>query len=411
MATLGVYVQVPFCESKCTFCNFSSQVARATVFDGYCRALVHETRRLPEIYAAAGIDREVLGLPVDTLYVGGGTPTVLGAGQLREVFDAIGGTFRLEPRIEVTMEITPGSADEGTLRNLRELGVNRLSIGAQTFSDRELRSVGRLHTAAATEEMVGAARRAGFTNISLDVIAGLPYQTENSWRQTLAVVGDLRPEHISLYIFEIDEKSRLGREVIRHGTRFHAGAVPEEDFAVAAYEQGRAHLCSEGYQQYEISNFALPGFESRHNRKYWRLEPYVGLGAGAHSFDGQRRWANEVSPLAYLEKTSRGESPIAELHRLTTDEQIEEFFFLGLRQAEGVKVSDARSRWGTLVVERWEPVVVALVQRGLIERDDDQIRVAECAYLVSNEIFQEFLYAHKEVRRAKHLIRRVHFRK
>jgi oxygen-independent coproporphyrinogen-3 oxidase len=372
-------------------------VARATVFDGYCRALVHEAQRLPEIHAAAGIDREVLGLPVDTLYVGGGTPTVLGAARLHEVLDAIGGAFRIEPRIEFTMEITPGSADESALRSLRELGVNRLSIGAQTFSDQELRVVGRLHTAAATEEMVAAARRAGFTNISLDVIAGLPYQTPESWRQTLAVVAGLRPEHVSLYIFEIDEKSRLGREVIRHGTRFHAEAVPDEDFAVAAYEQGRAHLRSGGYRQYEISNFALPGFESRHNRKYWRLEPYVGLGAGAHSFDGERRWANETSSDAYSEMVSRGESPITENHRLTADEQIEEFFFLGLRQAEGVNLSAARRRWGPVAVERWEPVVAALEERGLVERDGDQVRVAECAYLVSNEIFQEFLVAHEEV--------------
>jgi oxygen-independent coproporphyrinogen-3 oxidase len=295
------------------------------------------------------------------------------------------------------LEVTPGSADESALRELQAMGVNRLSIGAQAFNDQELRSVGRLHTADDTKQVFAAARRAGFANISLDLIAGLPHQTSQTWQATLETVAQLRPEHVSLYIFEVDEKSRLGGEVIRHGTRFHAGAVPDEDFAAESYERGRALLRGEGYRHYEISNFALPGFESRHNRKYWRREPYVGLGAGAHSFDGVRRWSNEVSPANYQMRLEAGESPVEQVSRLSPDEQLEEFFFLGLRQAEGVDLLLARSLWGPDLVSRAESIIASLTERGLIQREGSWVRLTDSAYLISNEVFQEFLAEHKEV--------------
>ncbi len=398
MGTLGIYIQIPFCASKCSFCNFSSRVAPSTVFDGYCHALEREAQKIPEFYKQAGIDLGILSLPVDALYLGGGTPPIVGIERLRRIVEAARSTFGLDSLQEFTMEVTPGSVKEETLQGLRELGVNRLSIGAQTFNDEELRSVGRLHTAGDTEQMIAAARRTGFTNISLDLIAGLPHQSVPSWRRTLKTVAELRPEHVSVYIFEVDEKSRLGGEVIRHGTRFHADALPDEEFAAEAYEEARLLLSSKGCRQYEISNFALPGNESLHNRKYWRLEPYVGLGAGAHSFSGERRWANETSPAVYAERLSRGEPPITENYRLETIAQIEEFFFLGLRQAEGVNLAIARQRWGDHAIQAWEPVVAGLSERGLVQIQDAQLRLAEQAYLVSNEVFQEFLLAHEEVR-------------
>jgi oxygen-independent coproporphyrinogen-3 oxidase len=238
---------------------------------------------------------------------------------------------------------------------------------------------------------VRAARGAGFTNISLDLIAGLPYQTDSSWCNSLREVARLRPEHVSVYLFEIDENSRLGKEAITGGSRYSAEAIPSEDFAADAYEQSRAFLAGEGYVQYEISNFALAGYESRHNQKYWRMEPYLGFGAGAHSFSGTHRWANVTSTEEYEGRIASGKSPITEAHALSCERQLEEFFFLGLRQRTGVDLGVATRRWGARELTRWEQRISALAEEGRIEREGSHIRIPPGAYLVSNEIFQEFL--------------------
>ncbi|HEV2494122.1 MAG TPA: radical SAM family heme chaperone HemW [Terriglobia bacterium] len=400
MQTLGIYIQVPFCASKCSFCNFSSQVAPHAVFHAYVQAIEREIERLADIYATAGIvpsddhrDKAagLLDLPVDTVYLGGGTPSLLGSERLARIVVALERRFQFAPPVEFTIEGTPGSADDRELERLRALGINRLSIGAQSFADRELTSVGRLHSAADTAELVESARRAGFTNISLDLIAGLPHQTAASWLHSLEATADLAPQHVSVYLFEVDEKSRLGSEVLSHGTHYHAGAVPDDEFMADAYERARSFLSDHGYAQYEISNFAQPGFESRHNRKYWRLEPYVGLGAGAHSFDGLKRWSNETSPEVYQARLERDGSPIAEVRWLSLDQQIEEFFFLGLRESTGVDVGAAAERWGRSTLDRWQPAIAALREQGWIEESGGRIRLPERSHLISNEIFQEFL--------------------
>lgn len=396
MDTLGIYIQIPFCGSKCSFCNFSSQVARDDVIGRYCQALEREIAEWDGFARSAGLGSEALHLPVDTVYVGGGTPPILGVQRMGRIVVKLRERFDLEALSEFTLEVTPASVDEDFLSEARSWGVNRLSIGAQSFSERELHAVGRLHSAADTHETVACVRRAGFRNISLDLIAGLPGQTQSSWQESLRAVERLRPEHVSIYIFEVDEKSRLGREVLRHGERYHATDVPDENFMADGYEYARSFLRDAGYRQYEISNFALPGFESRHNQKYWRLEPYFGLGAGAHSFDGERRWANASSPEAYAQKLARGETPIVEIRRLKIEEQVEEFFFLGLRQVDGVPLSVARQRWGGRAFGRWETVIGQLAERGLLVRENDRVRLADHALLVSNEIFQEFLVTEME---------------
>lgn len=400
MQTLGIYVQVPFCASKCSFCNFSSQVAPRGVFEAYVQALVREIERLADVDAVVGVapsgdgDDEpprLLDLPVDTVYWGGGTPSMLGSERLARIVAALERRFHFAPPVEFTIEVTPGSADERELDRLRSLGINRLSIGAQSFEDNELASVGRLHSAAETAQLVHSARRAGFTNISLDLIAGLPHQTRASWLHSLEVAAALAPEHVSVYLFEVDEKSRLGRQVLSHGTHYHADTVPDDEFMAEAYESARYFLADHGYQQYEISNFAPPGFESRHNRKYWRLDPYLGLGAGAHSFDGRQRWSNETRPEVYQARLEGGNFPIAEVRHLSREEQIEEFFFLGLRERAGVDLGAAVDRWGATVLGRWQPAIAALHAQGWIEESGGRIRLPERGQLVSNEIFQEFL--------------------
>ncbi len=391
METLGLYIQVPFCASKCSFCNFSSRVARVDVYDRYCRALAEEINRLPEYYKSAALAANPFEIPVDTVYVGGGTPSLLESDRIERIGADLHRRFRFASDVEFTMEVTPGSADENFLKHALALGINRLSFGAQSFDDAELRSVGRLHSAEDTRVTVRTARRLGFTNISLDLIAGLPHQTEASWRASLLSVIALRPEHISVYLFEIDEKSRLGSEALRHGIRYHADAIPDDDFMADAYERARELLREAGYIQYEISNFALPGRESVHNRKYWQLEPYVGLGAGAHSSDGRFRWENAVSVEEYQSRLEHGESPIFDQRRLTPDAQMEEFFFLGLRQMQGINLAEAGRRWGPERVERWALKIESLQRDGWLEWQNGRVRLAGKALLISNEVFQEFI--------------------
>jgi putative oxygen-independent coproporphyrinogen III oxidase len=393
MGRLGIYVQVPFCGSKCSFCNFSSRVARRDVYDGYCRALSQEIDLLPKLHPSAGIGSRLYHRTADTVYFGGGTPSLLGADRLSAVLSSLRRRVAFASQIEFTLEMSPGSAGREFLRQVRELGVNRLSVGAQSFADTELRSVGRLHSAEDTAKLIADARSLGFDNISLDLIAGLPHQAEASWRATLRAALGLRPEHLSLYLFEIDEKSRLGGEVLRHGGRYHAQFVPDENFMADAYESARAMLREAGYTQYEISNFALPGFESAHNLKYWQLKPYLGLGAGAHSFDGRCRWENAGAVEVYQDLLSQGSTPICAVRELSVSEQVEEFFFLGLRQRAGVELGAARRRWGRRLLDPWTQRIKTLESEGWLESVNRRVRLAERAVLVSNEIFQQFIAA------------------
>ncbi|MGH9375687.1 MAG: radical SAM family heme chaperone HemW [Terriglobia bacterium] len=387
--TLGLYLQIPFCASKCSFCNFSSRVAPASVYDRYVQNLEIEMALLPQFIGAEGTD--FLSLPVDTVYLGGGTPSLLGACRLQRLFEHIRRRFSFSGKLEATIEITPGSADEPLLNSLVALGMNRLSVGAQSFDDRELRSVGRLHSASDIRDQVAAARRAGFENINLDLLAGLPFQSSASWQNTLEEAIDLAPEHVSVYLFEVDERSRLGGEIMRGGRAYCAGAVPDDDFMAAAYELARQALAGAGYVQYEISNFARPGFKSAHNCKYWQMKPYLGLGAGAHSFDGVRRWSNLIEVEAYQRKLERAESPLAGRQILSATERAEEFFFLGLRQRQGVRLDHAQRVLAGVSLRYWEEKLQQLSTEGWLVERDGWYSLSDPALVVSNEIFQQFL--------------------
>ena len=391
MSNLGIYIQVPFCASKCTFCNFSSSVERSSIFDLYARMLRREVDGLGRHLPARGIPVDVLSHTVDSIYMGGGTPALLGAERLNLIVKSLRDHSHWGENVEFTLETTPGSVSTSLLQAFRDLGINRLSVGAQTFDDKELSAIGRLHSVHDTVDLVSQARQAGFENISLDLIAGLPHQTNESFRRSLGATAKLRPEHVSLYLFEVDDKSRLGREVVHGGDRYHAATVPSDDFMADAYEAGCAFLASEGYIQYEISNFALPGFESSHNRKYWQLAPYLGLGAGAHSFDGARRWSNQIDVRSYLARLESDDSPIDDVRILTAEEGTEEFFFLGLRQVEGVDLEFVRQRWGPEYLKRWEAKIEHLSGEGWVVRRGGKVSLVRQGYLISNEIFQEFV--------------------
>jgi len=355
----GVYISYPFCAQKCSYCNFASGVFPRELEPRYNEALARE------IAAFAWPWRP------ETLYFGGGTPSLLPelpALRWRE-FD------------EATMEAAPGTVTVERIRQWRRAGINRVSLGVQSFVPVEIARTGRKHSAAMVEEEIARLRAGGIANINVDLIAGLAAQTRDSWRQSLDWVERLDVPHVSVYIFEVDEDSRLGREMLLGGVRYGAGDVPGEALTVELYETAVERLRALGIERYEISNFARAGAESRHNLKYWELAPYVGFGADAHSFDGHWRWQNVEAAADYVERSERGEAVRAEQ---TPADLAGERFFVGLRLLRGV--APTAEEW-----VRWAAAIARGEASGLLERAGERVRLTARGVLLSNEVFAEFL--------------------
>jgi oxygen-independent coproporphyrinogen-3 oxidase len=388
MKKLGIYVQVPFCQTKCTYCNFHTGVVATARFAPYAEAVCREIRGHRELLRAAGV-KWGSGQPefeVDTVYFGGGTPSLLEPGHLQNILEAVRESFRVD-LTEVTLEADPETITEEKGAAWVRAGINRVSFGLQSFSDKELVASGRMHRRADIYRAVPILRAAGIRNISFDLIAGLPHQTRESWKQSLEELAALAPEHVSVYLLEIDEGSRLGKELLQGGARYSAGAVPSEDEMADFYEMGQAALGAAEYHQYEISNWAKPGFESKHNLKYWRREPYLGFGAGAHSFSGTQRWANAHDAAAYVSAIESGRLPMEQLEAVTAERALEEELFLGLRQLDGIDVGRIEREYGVKLGERFDPLTVA----GLVEREGDVVRLATGRLSVANEVFVELM--------------------
>jgi oxygen-independent coproporphyrinogen-3 oxidase len=383
---LGVYVSVPFCRAKCSFCNFASGVGGAEAIEQYVTTLCDEIAHVSEAAAALGAE---LPRVVDTVYFGGGTPSLLEPEQMRRIFTALGGELALEHGAETTLEAAPGQIEDAVLDEAIRLGVNRVSLGVQSFVDAESRAVGRLHTGEECVWEIRRLRERGVRDVGADLIAGLPYQTRESWQQSLDAVGELAAEgaltHLSVYLLEIDEGSRLGREVLGGGARMHAPAVASDELAVELYEMACEFLPGVGFTQYEISNFAMEGFQSKHNRKYWERKPYVGVGLDAHSMlrtsGGAVRFANVDELSAY-----DGSGPVEVTH-VGEREAFEESVFLGLRMCEGLDVSRLRREF---VVE-CEDAVRELEREGLMAVDRERWWLTGRGRLVSNEVFGRVL--------------------
>ena len=387
-ALLGIYVQVPFCQTKCTYCNFHTGVVSSGRFAPYVEAVCREIRGYRELYRAAGVE-----LPerfetawVDTVYFGGGTPSLLEPELLGRMIGAIRETFAGELS-EVTLEADPETVEVGKAAAWIRAGINRVSFGVQSFSDRELVAAGRMHRRADIYRAAAILREAGIRNISFDLIAGLPFQTGESWKESLEELGKLAPEHVSVYLLEVDEGSRLGLEILQSGTRYSAGAVPSDNAMAEFYETACTFLGELGYHHYEISNWARPGFESTHNLKYWRREAYLGFGAGAHSFSGKQRWANAHDAAAYVGAIEARRLPAEQLEAVTRQSALEEELFLGLRQLDGIDVGRIEREYGVALGARFEPLQSA----GLVERAGDVVRLAEGKLSVSNEVFVELM--------------------
>ncbi len=384
---LGIYIQVPFCQTKCTYCNFHTGVVRAEKYAPYAGAVQSEILDRKSLYAAAGLENGVSdGAVVDTVYFGGGTPSLLDPKHLAAMLTAIRESFACDLR-EVTLEADPETVTPEKAAAWAAAGINRVSFGVQSFSDLELKSSGRMHRRDDIYHAAPILHAAGINNLSFDLIIGLPHQTPESWRGSLDELVGLSPEHVSIYLLEVDEGSRLGRELIALGKKYSAPAVPCDEQMADSYDLAQELLAAAGYGHYEISNWAKPGFASRHNLKYWRREPYLGFGAGAHSFSGKTRWANAHDAAQYVSAIEAGRLPAEQIELVTPEQASEEQIFLGLRQLSGIDLGDLSTGRAQTLSAR----LALLESAGLIEREGNIVRLAPKKLSISNEVFVELL--------------------
>jgi oxygen-independent coproporphyrinogen III oxidase len=388
VTSLGVYIQVPFCQTKCTYCNFHTGVVSAARFAPYVDAVCAEILGRRQLYSEAGVElpRAIELSAVDTLYIGGGTPSLLDPAHLKRLTDAIRRSFEADFR-EVTLEADPETITAKKTAAWIAVGIGRISFGVQSFCDSELQAAGRMHRRADVFRAMPLLREAGISNVSFDLIAGLPGQTRESWQDSLEQLAALEPEHVSIYLLEVDEGSRLGSEILRGGARYGAARVPSEDEMAEFYETACDFLERVGFRHYEISNWAKPGFESRHNLKYWLREPYLGFGAGAHSFSGSQRWANAHDAAAYVAAIDGGKLPIEQLEAVTRESALEEELFLRLRKLDGIDVAQIEREYGVAVEPRFE----RLMSAGLVEKQGSCVRLAPRKLSVANEVFVELM--------------------
>ena len=383
---LGVYVSVPFCRAKCSFCNFASGVSSLSAIEAYVGKLCEEiaASRL----AASRLDAD-LPQAVDTVYLGGGTPSLLEPSQLRRIFSALRNEFDVAADAEITLEAAPGQIADEVLAEAQSLGVNRISLGVQSFVDRESAAVGRSHTERDCIDEILRLQAAGVSNVGADLIAGLPYQTAESWQHSLDVATSIGLAHLSVYMLEVDEDSRLGREVMAGGQRFHAHGVPADEFSAEFYEAACTWLSTHGFPQYEISNFASADYQSLHNRKYWQRDPYIGFGLDAHSMllrpDGAVRFANPDELARYGKGYSA--APIEILQR----EGFEETIFLGLRMNEGLCFDELRQKFPVELVQSIAEAAQELERDGFLLRSNERWRLTLRGRLLSNDVFTNLL--------------------
>jgi putative oxygen-independent coproporphyrinogen III oxidase len=376
MTASGLYVHIPFCSSRCSYCDFATGLYQSELAERYVAALVEEIR-----------SSRYLRKNIDTIYFGGGTPSLLTPSQLDRILTTLYEHFEIDPQSEITLEINPGSVTPERLRAFHSLGINRASFGAQTFDDAELAKLGRSHTAADTLKTFADLRDARFMNISFDLIAGLPGQTLVGWQGNIDQALELQPEHLSFYLLEVHSGTPLA-EHIRRGIQ----PAPDDDLAAVMYDWMLERASQAGYEHYEISNLCRPDFHSRHNVKYWTAAPYYGFGCSAHSFDGQcRRWSNHRDVLKYVELVESGSSPVVEEQQLTQTDVRAEALFLGMRLMRGVNLLEYREAFGVDLRDQHADELDRFCKAGLVEFEGDLMRLTRSGALLSNEVFAAFV--------------------
>jgi len=386
---LGLYISVPFCRTKCSYCNFASDVFSRSVFQRYVDRVSADMKRAnPTLTQMAGRIERV----IDSIYFGGGTPTVLDNTQLQQLFVTTSQNFEVQPDAEITVECAPGTLTPAVIDSLQRCGVNRVSLGVQSFVDQEAAAVGRLHNRKTVLDDIARLRAAGITNINIDLIAGLPHQTVDSWTFSLEETIASEAPHASVYMLEVDEDSRLGRELIAGGTRYHAHFVPDEDVTADLYLMACERLEAAGVGQYEISNFARSDYQSRHNLKYWTRQPYLGFGVDAHSMLPGSESGVEAVRFSFpdsLDKYFVG-GPLNRI-QISPRAALEETFFLGLRLIRGVNLRQVAATFGEDAIAGFSETIADFVLTGLMERQEDVIRLTSQGRLLSNEVFERFI--------------------
>jgi oxygen-independent coproporphyrinogen-3 oxidase len=374
VSPLGLYLHVPFCASICGYCNFNRGLFDADLKRRYVPALEQEIRRAAD------------GSPADTVFFGGGTPSLLEPAEIGQLLQACRASFDLRPGAEVTLETNPETVTVERMRGFREAGVTRVSLGVQSFRDDELIRLGRGHSSARARRAVADVREAGFDNVSLDVMMWLPQQGLGEWQQTVDAVVDLGPEHVSLYLLELYPNAPL-REAMARGK----WSLAPDDDAADMYLWAMARLDRAGYAQYEISNVARPGRESRHNLKYWQDGAWLGFGCGAHGTRGALRWKNVAGIAEYIERIAAGRDVAAERRERTVDEQLEDALFTGLRLAEGLDVAAIEARYGVRVRDRYGAALQPHVDAGRLAWQGDRLRLTRDGMLLANEVMAVFV--------------------
>ncbi|MEG6520762.1 radical SAM family heme chaperone HemW [Desulfotomaculum sp. 1211_IL3151] len=377
--SLGLYIHVPFCMRKCLYCDFTSYPINQAQVANYLRGLEMEI----ELYL------EVLGLEntsIESIFVGGGTPTSLMSEQLARILERLDRSFSITKDAEITTEANPGTVNLSELKELRAAGFNRLSLGVQSTHQELLSLMGRIHDFGQAREALDQARQAGFTNINLDLIFGLPQQTLGQWQQTLADIIMLKPEHISCYGLQLEEGTPLTCSI-------EQGKLPacSEEDDLAMFQSASAILRAEGYEHYEISNFARAGYQCRHNLLYWHNGEYLGFGPGAHSHHNQARWGNVENIDNYVSLLQSGQQPLAEKTTLTMKEQMEETVFLGLRMLKGLNRIDFQNRFGVAIDQIFAREIARLVRLGLVKTEDGYLKLTEKGLPIANQVFLEFV--------------------
>lgn len=374
---LGLYAHIPFCSTICNYCNFNRGLFDEGLKTRFVEALLQEMR------AAAPHPSP---LTPDTLYFGGGTPSLLAPSEIRSIIDEGRRSWGLTADAEITMEANPETVDAARLDGFREAGVNRLSFGVQSFRDDELERLGRLHSAERARQAVQMARRAGFDNLSIDLMMWLPGQDVRQWLESVEDAVGVRPDHLSLYILEVYPHLPLRQDIMRHGW-----VQESDDGAAEMYETAMSRLDAAGYEQYEISNVCRPGLESRHNLKYWTDGEWCGFGPGAHSTCQGHRWRNVSSTDEYVERIDAGADVIVDRRRLSNEERLGDALFTGLRLNRGIDLDILSGRYGIDVWERYGSRLAPFCEAGILVRAQGRLRLTRPGMLLANEVMSVFV--------------------
>lgn len=395
---LELYLHIPFCVRKCAYCDFLSGTADEKMQQEYVDALIREIHG----YRSAYHDK----YKITTIFVGGGTPSILTGTQILKIFDALYQSFQVAEEAEITMEVNPGTMTNEKLHFWKQAGINRLSIGLQSVNNEELRMLGRIHTYQDFLDTYKTVREYGFQNINVDLISAIPGQTLENWKKTLSTVTELKPEHISAYSLIVEEGTpfyqwygngaEIGEEKECYPLSSHKKgemppALPDEDTERAIYELTAELLAQSGYRRYEISNYAKKGYACRHNLGYWERKEYLGIGLGASSLVNHTRYHNTTDYKKYMEGIAEQKEIYEDVEKLALSDEIEEYMFLGLRKTEGISVKEFERQFGKDITDIYKEELEKLESAGLLMRSGDRLYLTSRGINVSNAVFVEFL--------------------